>query len=156
MHGQQNIKNGWATIVVVGRLRVKPVTGQLCFYLIIVLKKQEINFVFVYFSYILAEFSFRLRACSTNRLGNIVSDLRLHRLCPVQTSAETSSNLADILMVIFRPIKQTAEQHLKIQVSHILHLTASYVMTVNIYTTPLNKQYTDNKPVFVLRVMLNK
>jgi hypothetical protein len=23
MHGQQNIKNGWATIVVVGRLRVK-------------------------------------------------------------------------------------------------------------------------------------
>jgi hypothetical protein len=22
MHGQQNIKNGWATIVVVGRLRV--------------------------------------------------------------------------------------------------------------------------------------
>jgi hypothetical protein len=24
MHGQQNIKNGWATIVVVGRLRVKP------------------------------------------------------------------------------------------------------------------------------------
>jgi hypothetical protein len=25
MHGQQNIKNGWATIVVVGRLRVKEV-----------------------------------------------------------------------------------------------------------------------------------
>jgi hypothetical protein len=25
MHGQQNIKNGWATIVVVGRLRVKYV-----------------------------------------------------------------------------------------------------------------------------------
>jgi hypothetical protein len=25
MHGQQNIKNGWATIVVVGRLRVKKV-----------------------------------------------------------------------------------------------------------------------------------
>jgi hypothetical protein len=24
MHGQQNIKNGWATIVVVGRLRVNP------------------------------------------------------------------------------------------------------------------------------------
>jgi hypothetical protein len=28
MHGQQNIKNGWATIVVVGRLRVNyfPIT----------------------------------------------------------------------------------------------------------------------------------
>jgi hypothetical protein len=26
MHGQQNIKNGWATIVVVGRLRVKDVS----------------------------------------------------------------------------------------------------------------------------------
>jgi hypothetical protein len=25
MHGQQNIKNGWATIVVVGRLRVKMI-----------------------------------------------------------------------------------------------------------------------------------
>jgi hypothetical protein len=29
MHGQQNIKNGWATIVVVGRLRVnKAFYGQ--------------------------------------------------------------------------------------------------------------------------------
>jgi hypothetical protein len=27
MHGQQNIKNGWATIVVVGRLRVKQVSN---------------------------------------------------------------------------------------------------------------------------------
>jgi hypothetical protein len=29
MHGQQNIKNGWATIVVVGRLRVN-VLSQYC------------------------------------------------------------------------------------------------------------------------------
>jgi hypothetical protein len=28
MHGQQNIKNGWATIVVVGRLRVNVTTLQ--------------------------------------------------------------------------------------------------------------------------------
>jgi hypothetical protein len=30
MHGQQNIKNGWATIVVVGRLRVNTYTKLLC------------------------------------------------------------------------------------------------------------------------------
>jgi hypothetical protein len=28
MHGQQNIKNGWATIVVVGRLRVNEIKQQ--------------------------------------------------------------------------------------------------------------------------------
>jgi hypothetical protein len=33
MHGQQNIKNGWATIVVVGRLRVKVMCDMECKYL---------------------------------------------------------------------------------------------------------------------------
>jgi hypothetical protein len=31
MHGQQNIKNGWATIVVVGRLRVKSAEQKVTF-----------------------------------------------------------------------------------------------------------------------------
>jgi hypothetical protein len=53
MHGQQNIKNGWATIVVVGRLRVKE-----RFIVVILMTRQICLFNFTEQSYLLLSQTF--------------------------------------------------------------------------------------------------